>query len=57
MVRAGRRVREVRVGKNAEQVAGIKHDAEGKAAEADLASVATVTVSPMQQVVLKALQG
>jgi hypothetical protein len=44
------------VGKNAEQVAGIQLN-EGKAAEADLASVATVTVSPLQQVVLEAMQG
>jgi len=45
------------LGKNAEQVAGIKLTEDGKAAEADLASGATVTVSPMQQVVLEALQG
>jgi len=45
------------LGKNAEQVSGIKLTDEGKAAEADLSSVATVTISPLQQVVLKALQG
>jgi hypothetical protein len=44
------------VGKNAEQVTNIKLT-EGKAAEADLASVATIHVSPLQAVVLKALQG
>ncbi len=45
------------VGKNAEQVTGIQLTEDGKAADADLASVATVTVTPMVQVVLKALQG
>lgn len=45
------------IGKNAEQITGIKLSDEGKAAEADLSSVATVTISPLQQVVLKALQG
>lgn len=42
-------------GKNAEQISGIKLNEEGKAADADLASVATVSVSPLIQVVLKAL--
>jgi hypothetical protein len=45
------------VGKTAEQVSGIKLTEEGKAADADLSSVATVSVSPLQQVVLKAMQG
>ena len=45
------------VGKNAEQVTGIQLTEDGKAADADLASVASVTVSEMQAVVLKALQG
>jgi hypothetical protein len=45
------------VGKNAEQVAGIQLTEDGRAADADLASVATVAVSEMQAVVLKALQG
>ncbi len=45
------------LGKTAEQVTGIKLTDDGKAAEADLASVATVTVTPMIQAVLKALQG
>jgi hypothetical protein len=44
-------------GKTAEQVAGINLDDSGKAADADLLSAATVTVSPMVQVVLKAIQG
>lgn len=44
------------VGKNAEQVAGIKLTEDGAAADADLASVATVTVTEMQAVVLKALE-
>ncbi len=44
-------------GKTAEAVSGIQLTDEGKAADADLASVATVSVSPMVQVVLKALQG
>lgn len=45
------------VGKTAEQITGIKLSDEGGAAEADLSSVATVTISPLQQVVLKAMQG
>ncbi len=45
------------VGKNAEQVTGIQLTEDGKAADADLASVASVTVSEMQAVVLKAIQG
>ena len=44
------------LGKNAEQITGIQLT-DGKAADADLASVATVTVTEMQAVVLKALQG
>ncbi len=44
------------IGKNAEQVTNLKLS-EGKAADADLASVATIHVSPLQAVVLKALQG
>lgn len=45
------------VGKTAEQVTGIQLTDDGKAAGADLSSVATVSVSPLLQVVLKALQG
>ena len=45
------------LGKNAEQITGIKLTEEGDAAEADLSSVATVSISPLQKVVLKALQG
>lgn len=44
------------VGKTAEQITGIKVNDKGEAAEQDLASVATISVSPLQQVVLKALQ-
>lgn len=44
------------VGKNAGEITGIKLNDEGAAADQDLASVATVSVSPMIQVVLKALQ-
>jgi hypothetical protein len=45
------------LGKTAEQITGIKLNEEGAATEADLASVATISLSPLQQVVLKALQG
>lgn len=44
-------------GKTAEQVSGIKLTDEGGAADADLASAATISVSPLIQVVLKALNG
>jgi hypothetical protein len=44
------------VGKNAEQISGIKVNEEGAAADQDLASVATISVTPLQQVVLKAMQ-
>jgi hypothetical protein len=45
------------VGKTAEQITGIKVNEEGAPADQDLASVATISISPLQQVVLKAMQG